>query len=354
MKSVLALLHGLSTRRMLMALVLASVATLIVAPYFADHVPTGRLWLRLSIVALVMLLAFTIAGNVRVPGLSRIQAQFAALVVSAFFGTLISGLVAGRSLTQMFTVEPMFLGVIVFTAVAMAIGVVAATLFVYRERETRAWANLQASEAARLQLEKQVLEARVKVLQAQIEPHFLFNTLANVQHLVDADPPRAAATLESLIVYLRAALPTMREEGSTLGRELAMAQAYLEIQKLRMGGRLSFSMAIPRPLESLRFPPMMLLTLVENALKHGIDPLQQGGHIGVAARCERERLIVEVADTGQGLSHSADDGVGLSNIRERLATLFGKSARLVLEENTPRGVVARIILPVTADADSHV
>src|SRR5258706_15660473 len=126
----------------------------------------------------------------------------------------------------------MFWGFVVFTAAGIAIGVVAATLLVYRERESRAFAELQTSESRRHELEKQVLEARLKLMQAQIEPHFLFNTLANVQHLVETNAPLAARTLESLITYPRAALPEMREGGTTLGREAAMARAYLDIQQI--------------------------------------------------------------------------------------------------------------------------
>jgi sensor histidine kinase YesM len=135
----------------------------------------------------------------------------------------------------------------------------------------------------------------------------------------------------------------MREGGSTLGREADMARAYLEIQQLRMGQRLQFRVEVPAELRAALFPPMMLLTLVENALKHGIDPLQQGGEIRVRAETAADDVLdVSVADTGQGLSHSAGMGIGLQNIRERLLALHGNNAKLVMEENAPRGVVARI------------
>jgi sensor histidine kinase YesM len=294
---------------------------------------------------MVMLLAFTMVGNLQFRRVKREHAQLAALILAAFLGTIVSGLLIGRSLMQMFTIDGMFWGIVVFTAAGIAIGVVAATLLVYRERESRAFAELQTSESQRYQLEKQVLEARLKLMQAQIEPHFLFNTLANVQHLVEAHSPLAATTLESLITYLRAALPEMREDGTTLGREATMAQAYLDIQRLRMGPRLDFSMQIPEPLRDASFPPMMLLTLVENAIKHGLENLQQGGRIEVNAALVEGFLVVSVADTGQGLSPSGSLGVGLGNIRERLAALYGKTAKLLLEENLPQGVVARILLP---------
>jgi sensor histidine kinase YesM len=137
----------------------------------------------------------------------------------------------------------------------------------------------------------------------------------------------------------------MREGGTTLGREADMARAYLEIQQIRMGSRLTFSVDIPPLMRDQSFPPMMLMTLVENAVKHGIDPLQTGGDIRVSAtRAADGTLDVRVTDNGQGLSHSHGMGIGLQNIRERLAALFGKGAKLLLEENAPRGLVARIVV----------
>ncbi len=349
------LFRDLTLRRGLVMLVLTTIGTVIVLPYFKQNVAFTTVWLRMLVVAVVMLLAMTVAGNLplqrfNLPAwlkwIKREHAQLIALMLAAFFGTILSGLLIGRTLTQMFTVEAFFWGVIFFTATGITVGVVATMLLVYREREAHAYASLQTSEASRFQLEKQVLAARLNLMQAQIEPHFLFNTLANVQHLVETNPPLAARTLESLIAYLRAALPQMREQGTSLGREAALTTAYLEIQKLRMSPRLQFSVEVPDSLREAPFPPMMLLTLVENAIKHGLDPLQQGGSIRVSAVCESGLLTVSVADTGQGLLSSNGMGLGLANIRERLATLHGKQAKLLLEENEPRGVVARISIPV--------
>lgn len=344
----------MSLQRVLITLLLTTVGTAIVMPYFGRNVTFATLWLRMLVVAVVMLLSMTVAGNLPVERFKlpvwakwvrREHVQLMALILAAFFGTILSGLLIGRSLTQMFTVDAMFWGMVFFTATGITVGVVAAMLLVYREREARALANLRTSESTRYQLEKQVLEARLKLMQAQIEPHFLFNTLANVQHLVETNPPLAARTLESLIAYLRAALPQMREDGTTLGREIALAHAYLDIQQLRMGSRLQFSVELPNNLRSAIFPPMMLLTLVENAIKHGLDPLQQGGVIRVAAELGDGALVVSVADTGQGLLEASSIGVGLVNIRERLAALYGRTAKLELEENEPCGVVARISIP---------
>lgn len=351
---------------------LTTVAAAIILPYFSggvgceappNNAPSGAiwyppedcpgplarfyaLWFRLFIVALVMLLSFVVAEIVwratLKPRLSLLATQMLAVAMGAIAGTIASGLVIGRTLQQMFGVEPIFFGMVIFTSVGIGFGAVTAIVLVYRSRAARADADTAQAEATRHELEKQVLEARLKLMQAQIEPHFLFNTLANVQHLTEADPPLAGKTLDSLITYLRAALPQMREDGTTLGREFAMTVAYLEIQAVRMGTRLTFSVDLPGALAREPFPPMMLLTLVENAIKHGIDPLPDGGRIHISANRQLDTIHVSVSDTGRGLSISTGIGVGLSNIRERLATLFGKRAKLQLEENSPAGVVAII------------
>ncbi|MEO8103346.1 MAG: histidine kinase [Betaproteobacteria bacterium] len=347
MDKILAFLRNFTWQRILLALVLTTVASAIVKPYFSYNIPFWYLWVRLFIVAVVMLVTYIVSGvvhaQIQPKRIQLGQTQFVALVAGAVLGTIASGLVIGRSLTEMVTNEPIFWGMVIFTGAGIALGVFTTKLLVYREQAARAAAEVARADAHRHELEKQVLEARLKLMQAQIEPHFLFNTLANVQHLVEANPPLAARMLESLITYLRAALPEMREGGTTLGREADMARAYLEIQQLRMGPRLTFSVEVPAELRAAPFPPMMLMTLVENAIKHGIDPLQQGGEIRVFAKAGGDGVLdVAVADSGQGLSHSAGMGIGLQNIRERLQALYRKSARLELEENSPRGVVARI------------
>ena len=194
-------------------------------------------------------------------------------------------------------------------------------------------------------MSQQVTEAKLSALQAQVEPHFLFNTLANVQHLVETDPPEASRVLASLIHYLRAALPQMRESATNLGRELDMARAFLEINRVRMGARLDFAIDVPEPLKCRAFPPMMLITLVENAVKHGVDPCCESGSITIRAMETGGKLRVSVEDTGEGIRPKKGGGVGLANIRERLKALYGASARLVIEERQPRGVVASIEVP---------
>jgi DNA-binding LytR/AlgR family response regulator len=204
--------------------------------------------------------------------------------------------------------------------------VVAAAIL--RERKARDEARLHRAEAERQQLEKNVLEARLQLMQAQVEPHFLFNTLANVQHLVETDPPQASEMLESLIQYLRAALPQMRESATNLGREVDMARAFLEIHRIRMGSRLEWTVDVPAHLRSAPFPPMMLISLVENALKHGVDPRCECSSVAVRAGERDGKLFVAVADTGAGIVPKQGGGIGLANIRERLKALHGTAARL--------------------------
>jgi len=232
-----------------------------------------------------------------------------------------------------------------------------AKYFIDRSRRATAYAETQTREAEYQSANRQIVEARLQALQAQVEPHFLYNTLANVQALTEVDPPQATKMVGHLIQYLRAALPKMRETTSTVGQEVELARAYLNILKMRMGERLEFEIAVPTELESIPFPPLMLPSLVENAIKHGLEPQREGGRIDVIAEKIGEgagsmiRLIVK--DTGRGLSDAptqAGSGVGLSNIRERLQGLFGDQARLILESNSPEGVVATIEVPAAPTA----
>jgi signal transduction histidine kinase len=221
--------------------------------------------------------------------------------------------------------------------------VTGAWLYVRAEVEQAAALSQVALDSARL--DKQTAEARLQMLEAQIEPHFLFNTLANVKRLYDIDRRNGARMLRNLKEYLAVALPQMRETESTLGREIAHVTAYLNIQQIRMGHRLAFGIDVPDALRDIRMPPLMLLTLAENSVKHGLAPSSTGGRIDLRASMEQGRLRVQVADTGQGFAKSAGGGTGLANIRARLKALFGNAASLSLTLNTPQGVIATIVLP---------
>jgi LytS/YehU family sensor histidine kinase len=216
--------------------------------------------------------------------------------------------------------------------------------FAHEDEEARR--QLAEEEVARQALAAQMTQARLSALQAQIEPHFLFNTLANVKRLYETAPARGREMLSSLIDYLRAALPTMRQSGSTLRRELELARSYLTILQMRMGERLRFSIEAPPALLDTEVPPLVLGTLIENALKHGLAPLPQGGSIEIRAVQQADRLRLEVRDSGRGFTGEGGSGVGLANTRSRLMALYGDGATLALAANQPRGVVATVMLPL--------
>ena len=199
-------------------------------------------------------------------------------------------------------------------------------------------------------LRRQVAEAQLQTLQAQVEPHFLFNTLAAVEHLAETDPPRAAVMLRHLIDFLRGSLPSMREQRTTLGREVDICRSYLAIMQVRMEDRLTVAIDVPEGLRELPFPPMMLQSLVENAVKHGLEPKPQGGAVSLSARLQENRLRVTVADTGQGLDEGAPQGIGLTNIRDRLRRLYGPAAALILAPNAPTGAHVTIEIPHAPNA----
>jgi len=228
-------------------------------------------------------------------------------------------------------------------------------------REERS-AQARLAELARQhdRLQAQQMEAQFSALNAQIEPHFLFNTLANVKRLYETAPERGRDMMASLVAYLRAALPSMRQGMSTLGQELELARSYLTILQMRMGDRLRFEIEADAALFATPLPPMVLPTLVENAIKHGLSPLPEGGRIDISARREdigatagangSPGLLLEVRDTGQGFAASGGSGVGLANTRARLMAMFGRQAWLELEAAEPRGVVARVRVPLAGAA----
>jgi hypothetical protein len=201
-------------------------------------------------------------------------------------------------------------------------------------------------------LARQLTEAKLAAMQAQIEPHFLFNTLASVQQLIVTDPAAAAKMQADLIKYLRAAIPQMRESTTTLTREAELSRAYLDILKIRMEDRLSYVIDIPPALGAESFPPMMLPTVVENAIKHGLEPRTEGGEIRISAAAAGGKLRVSVADTGMGFADEPGRGLGLANVRERLVALYGKAAQLIVEPNQPRGAKVTIEIPYTGPKSS--
>jgi signal transduction histidine kinase len=231
---------------------------------------------------------------------------------------------------------------VVLTLVSWICGLTAAAIALRFERKKRERDDRARAEREKDALERSLLDARLRLLQAQIEPHFLFNTLANVQALVEAGSPNAAPVLRHLINYLRAAMPHLTDGEATLGKELQLVEAYLALMRMRMPDRLEYSLTVPPELNGLRFPAMVLLTLVENAIRHGIDPTMHGGRIEVGGNRDRGSgtISIWVADTGAGMDESAAPGAGLANVRTRLRASFGDTARLDLQEVAPHGLRA--------------
>ncbi|RYY53731.1 MAG: hypothetical protein EOO24_64140 [Comamonadaceae bacterium] len=198
-------------------------------------------------------------------------------------------------------------------------------------------------------LQRQAADTRLGLLTAQIQPHFLLNTLANVQELVESGSPRAAPVFRSLIEYLRAAMPQLQQGDATVGDEERLVRAYLHLMQMRMPDRLVYSVEVEPEVAGMRFPPMALLTLVENAIRHGIDPSCDPGTVEVGARRTGKNTVhLWVADTGVGLSDHAGQGTGLANLDARLWAFFGEEARVELSEQSPHGVRADIRVRVPA------
>ncbi len=272
-----------------------------------------------------------------------------AVAVGAVLGTLLIIVLKGYTMADL-QARPRFFGLSLLTAFGN--GLFVSLFFLFKFRESRAESALLKSEAAHHLVSRQAVEAELKVMQAQIEPHFLFNTLASVQYLTETDPPQATRLLGHLLAYLRAALPQLRTTSTALGKEVEMAEAYLNILKMRMGERLEFSVDVPDVLRQAPFPPGLLISVVENAIEHGLETQAQGGNVRIEARRVDGKLQVSVTDTGSGVSTATAQptgrGVGLSNVRERLAALYGPEARFSLDNAAPRG--ARAVIEIPAEA----
>jgi signal transduction histidine kinase len=335
---------ALTARSVGWAIGLAIVAALMIAPIFMPPLPV--LFGRTLFVAIVLLLAYTAAGQWRSPPLPRWVVQLSAIGLTAPVATLAVYLVStGGDFRELFGNPARVTGFIMIGGAALVFGMVLALGGLYRERDAQA--NAQALQFAleRETLQRQAADAQLKVLQSQVEPHFLFNTLANVQALVESGSARAAPVLGSLIAYLRAAMPQLQQGAPTLGQEETLVRSYLELMQMRMPDRLAFSLAVEPTLRDVRLPPLTLLTLVENAVRHGIDPSEAGGRIDIGARRDGARVTLWVQDSGRGVDDAKAPGTGLANLRERLAATYGNRADLTLLGVEPHGVRVEITLP---------
>jgi signal transduction histidine kinase len=329
--------------RVLIALSIAVLVAAALNPVFVTPFPI--LLGRMLVIAMLLLIAFTLAGAWKVPGLPRWLAQVLAVALVAPLATFLVYLPSIGFLAEPMRHEGFVLGYTFITGSALVLGPLLALGALYRERDAQARSAALHFELERSTLEKQALDARLKLLHAQVEPHFLFNTLANVQALVESGSPQAGPVLRSLIDYLRATMPRLQSDNPTLGVEAALVRAYLELMEMRMPDRLRYRIEIDPDLAGIRFPPMALLTLIENAVRHGIDPSEVGGCIVVSARRDPAdgSVRVGVADSGVGISESTHAGTGLANLRDRLQAFFGGDARLELHAETPHGVRAEIV-----------
>jgi hypothetical protein len=339
----------LSLRRVLIALGVSALVGFLISHGFTTT-PLREVMAREMVVGLAALLAFGVFEQwpARLPAwLARWFLQVAAvafvipLAVLAVYLTITYGdsvpwYKSPLRLNGFFTMS--------VTGVLVAPWIAVAALF--HQRDFAARSQAMAFELERSELERKALDSRLRLLQAQVEPHFLFNTLANVRELVDAGSPQATAVLDSLIAYLRAAVPRLHEPATTLGQELQLVRAYLELMHMRMPDRLQFALQADDAALGLRCPPTTLLTLVENAVRHGIDPSEEGGRIEVRVQVQGGRCRAEVSDTGVGLGRAGDGpGTGLSTLRERLQLAFSGDAQLTLAALVPHGARAVLDFP---------
>lgn len=343
-----------SWSRLRVVLLASLVLTLLWLPIFESS------WLlpptRVLFVGCVQLLAFGIVERwpKRLPRwVARWVLQVIAVAVVTPFAVALIYSLTTFSLPEVWSADPKKLfGFGTLTAAGLLVSPWIAMSALYRHINGQAEQQALSFALERSQLARDALDSRLRLLQAQVEPHFLFNTLANVRELVDAGSPQASEVLGSLITYLRAAVPNLHHSATTLGQELELVQAYLELMHMRMPDRLQFAIDAEPAALAVQCPPMTLLTLVENAIRHGIDPSEEGGQIDVSVRLQDGRCLAEVKDTGVGLSGGLNSqqssqglGTGLANLRERLQLIFAGEAQLSLTALEPHGFCVNISIP---------
>jgi signal transduction histidine kinase len=333
-------------RQLLAAVLVACAAAVALIPYTRN--PFIELVGETLFVAIMLLIAFTLAGAWRAPWLPRWAVQVAAVVLAALLSPLLVQLLTfGGDFSAFIGSRPHVRGYVLVSIGAGILGVLFALGGLYRERDAQIRAQALQFALERETLERQAVDARLHLLTAQIQPHFLLNTLANVQELVESGSPRAVPVFRSLIEYLRAAVPHLQQDDATLADEVRLVRAYLELMHMRMPDRLTYETDVDPELLAMRFPPMALLTLVENAIRHGIDPSLTGGHIEVGGRLlDPQTVQLWVADTGVGLSGPVGAGTGLVNLNARLRAFFNDSAGVQLSDQQPGGLRAEMRLRV--------
>ena len=322
---------------------------------FSDRVDIGRqLFITFvfaqcigyAIYAMMLVFEAVVSAEFRRSGAGRWICYTGLPVIGVFVGYWIATTVLDfrESRAEMFTLR----GIVAISSIAILIAGILIAIFVPRERAARAQALAAREEARANAAEREATLARMHLLEAQVEPHFLYNTLAHVMSLVDADPPLAKRMLHRLIELLRATAASA-QGGVTLARELDLVRAYLDLIAMRMGSRLAWSIDAPQDLAGVEVPPMLLQPIVENAIKHGLEPKMEGGRVDVRVRREDGTLVLTVTDTGLGVAATrrADStGLGLANLRARLAATFDGAASLRLADHAPSGTEVTLVLPL--------
>ena len=324
---------------------------------FIGVLPHNLIWSHCIGLSVAVMTVLAIHANR--PGPRRVIAVVGAVTAGTAVGMVLAPMLLGVTLdgldSSVSPWQPLFIG--------LFFGGIASAFFWLRERNANLAAEIEAREVDRIEGEKRLIEAQLKMLQAQIEPHFLFNTLANVSSLIQRDPALAGTLLDALNRYLRASLVRTRSDGGTLGDEMDLLRAYLDILRIRMGKRLAFAFDVSDDLRSHPFPPMLLQPLVENAITHGLECKIEGGTVTVSATGKDGALVVSVSDDGLGIQESTSlassrssgtagssgtGGVGLSNIRARLDALFGRDGGLALQPRVGAGMTAVVTIPLEA------
>jgi sensor histidine kinase YesM len=344
-------LRALSPRAIGLTLAFSLVVAIVLNPIF--ELPFTVLLGRTLFVGFITLVARCAALVWRQRVVAPWVLQSVTVFCAATLATLAVYLLAtGGDFSAVVSHEGRVQGFILISGTSTIVGLMLALGALERQRDSEAKAMSLELALQRSRLERHAADARLAVLTAQVEPHFLFNTLANVQALVETGSPRAPAVLRSLIAYLKATMPRLDDGDAQLGREIALVRSYLELMHLRMPDRLHFSVECEASLQGFACPPMLLLTLVENAVRHGIDPSETGGSIAVSAVREGDNVRLAVRDDGVGMCESAVPGTGLVNLRERLAAFYGGTARLELTELEPHGLLAEILVNAAARSDA--
>lgn len=283
-------------------------------------------------------LNFAIFPN-RPPWINLVVGQVAGVLLGAYIAVLLlSQIPSLQDVSRVYLYLNLLLSGSVF-------GSITCYLLYNRSRVNVMEAELIETQQQRLQHEKDLIESELRALQAQIEPHFLFNTLANIQALIDTDSVKAKEMLQKFTDLLRHSLTRSREGNTTLHQEIEIVEKYLAIQKQRLGDRLNYHIECPGHLQNLSFPPLLIQPIVENAVIHGIEPSMSGGNVEIKVSENDGVVSIIVSDNGRGLQETTQgSGIGMENTRNRLKAVFGEQAKMLVKENKPSGVIVELNL----------